>query len=764
MREMNDIGMRIEEKMNRLFAKRLIYKISLFVLLLTQMFLCANALTDWDQAGFLFGVASKKALALLVISVTVILFVLWSVWKKFVERMDEKIIRIIVAVMIGAAFALQLYFLLHVRSLYLFDNAFVTGGASTLALGEGVAKQANYYFSVYPNQNAYIVLTAVLWKVGSMLGLSSGQIPILLNAVNLVCLDISFVLLYLIFVMVRERTFSQRVSMLTAILFQPFLYIGVCYYYTITLSMPFFMGIIYLYFKLVIRQEKSTVRGYLWMGLLFAVGYLLRATTVIPMIAILCVWLYFGPRRKEMLLVLLTGILCISLLGKWNTAKIGLDTTDTAFPAMHWVMMSMTSPGCHNAEDETFTASFPTKEEKKAAVKARLKEKMDDMSKTDMGVLLLEKMKNTWGDGINGYTVYLENCVNTDGIYEAVFGQHKDGVILYHQVYYLFMMLLFIKNILAGMKKPDWISYVWQLSYLGGILFYLLWETSGQYSIPFLPLLMLGAMDCFAKTGECAKESAENDKNRDGKKIRDNDKENDKENDKLRETPVYRKYPGYGLYILAVCYVLFFFIRLYPDLTKQTQEFSHPVVRQILANDEISIGKHDSFIQSFATKQAFNQIVFQYTKDREENSAVYEIELTDVSGEICYRQEINLKDAPLRTAAVLPFECANDGREKHFRLRIEQVSGEEADRMGIISYSMGHYDALPTGECILNGETLEQDMLLAVNCSENKPYTTKRRYAVGLFVFGSIVCLPIFTFLVYTIQYMAFFRKERKSQ
>ena len=75
---------------------------------------------------------------------------------------------------------------------------------------------------------------------------------------------------------------------------------------------------------------------------------------------------------------------------------MGIDTTDTAFPATHWIMMSMTSPGCHNEEDEAFTASFTTREEKQRAVEERLVEKVKALGIPGLVRLLSDKVDYTW--------------------------------------------------------------------------------------------------------------------------------------------------------------------------------------------------------------------------------------------------------------------------------------------------------------------------------------------------------------------------------
>lgn len=72
-----------------------------------------------------------------------------------------------------------------------------------------------------------------------------------------------------------------------------------------------------------------------------------------------------GRLQKRDLLAAAVAVLTIAGISAGNRQYIGLDTKDTAFPLTHWVMMSMTSPGSHNEADETYTASFPTAEEKR---------------------------------------------------------------------------------------------------------------------------------------------------------------------------------------------------------------------------------------------------------------------------------------------------------------------------------------------------------------------------------------------------------------
>ena len=739
MKTTNQTGDTVKE--NKTGHIRLIYRISLFVLAAFLAFFCLNGLTDWEQADFLFATQHKAVLALLVICCVVLLWTSLQAARLFLERQGAKSLRCIAAVLLTGAALLQLVFLFHYRNLYLFDNAFVTGGASTLATGDGVAPGARYYFSVYPNQNAYIVLTAFLWKLGSFLGLDRGQIPYLLNTVNLLCLDSAFFLLYRTYCAYKKDAApADRVWFLLLICMNPFLYIGVCYYYTIVLSMPFVMALLYLYIRYFCGEGKVPVRAAVLMSLCFGAGYLLRATTVIPMIAVLFVSIYFRKWKKELLLTLAAAVGCIFLLGRANAGYIGIDTRDSAFPALHWVMMSLTPPGTHNEADEAYTASFATKEEKQEAVKARLAEKLSAMSAADMGRLFVSKLKQTWGSGSNGYTVFLENCVETDGIYEWVFGQHKDICLLYHQGYYLLLLLLFLRQLSAGIRCVDDRAYVWQLTYLGAILFYLLWETGGQYSLPFLPVLMLGAGV--------------------GAGLQDAETEAQMERigevkDPKRRSERWMKHRSrrWGCALagmVCLAFLFLFWVRKYPAFTQPEQEWTHPVVTQILANDETILQGDAEFCQEFETDQPFNRIVFQYTNPNEVSQAIYEVRLVDSKERTLLAQSIDLCGAPARNAAIYDFPTVAPEKKESYRLLIRMQEGTSEDRLGIITYSMGHYDAWPVGACLLGGQELEKDMLFAVSYVRRRPYMTRRQYLLAGILMGIILFLPILGILVYT--------------
>ena len=708
------------EKLHSKLTKGIVFA-SRVALALVVVFLLGNGLTDYEESRFLFATQPKWVLAALVVCTEVFLHAFLEVLLRLFQKLPDRGNRWLRGIMVLAAVGLQAIFLFYYRSSYLFDSAFVTGGASALAESGAVAKEAVYYLSAYPNQNAYAVLTAILWKVGKLFGMSRGQIPLLLNFVNLLCLDSAVGLFFAIVKECKPRLSSAKWTLLYVFMFlNPFLYIGVSYYYTITISMPFVMLLLYLYVKYLRKEDYKGIKIPVLAGVVLGIGYLMRATTIIPAIAIGCVILFYGKKRKKDLLILLTAIACIMGIGKMNSAYVGLDTKDTAFPTTHWVMMSMTSPGAHNGEDEAYTASFATSQEKKAAVAARMKEKAQQMDAGDWASLALAKIKNTWGNGSNGYTVYLEHCLGSDGLFKWVFGNHNDFLILYHQGYYLLLLVWILYDIIASIIRKREDSYVFQLTFLGAVLFYLLWETSAQYSLPFLFVLMLSAV--FGM----------------------DEKWNREQKESTAATAKVLSYAQTTLRILCLVFLCLFFIKKYPVFTQMQVDENNPVVTQILANEELELEDGQKLSQTFRAFHPFNQIIFQWRNPDAASNAEYLVKVQGEDGADICSETIRAEGQPYNGASVLSFQSVTPKRGEEFVLCIEKIKGDEQYNLRFVTYKMGFYDAYPYGKLCVDGNEQTRDMLLAVSEVRAAPYCSRGFYwmsAALILLFGATVCL-----------------------
>lgn len=444
------------------------------VLFAVLFFLWLHAFDYYSDAGFVYSFAGKAERIFLALLSLAFFCLLYYAAGFLTEHCSKKGIRIIRLVLFLLFIGLQCFFLFYIRSYYKWDSGFVLGAAASLAEQGKVADEAFYYLSVYPNQNAFVCLTAFLIKLSNLLGLPVSARPLLLNVVNTVLMDLA-ILLLLSFLKtfhkvsafgkrIRTEEEVERILCRERILLfcNPFFYLGTSYYYTITLSLVFVMGFIVLIFKNTDKEAASTeakAKGTAWnvwirwiaAGILLGIAYEIRATAIIFAVAALIYAVYhmvfFATKTERgkiagcIVITALPFLLTVGVLSVSMRSYIGIDTTDTAFPTTHWLMMSLTEPGGHNAEDEAYTASFATKEEKKAAVRERMVQKLHDMGLQGYAKLVKTKICRTFGDGMNGYTTFLADGYGTGEAYDALFGNHKDFTVLWHQGYYLFIML-----------------------------------------------------------------------------------------------------------------------------------------------------------------------------------------------------------------------------------------------------------------------------------------------------------------------------------
>lgn len=668
----------------------------------------------YQDAGFIYSYAGKAERILLCLLAVIVAFLIYASIGKLMRICNAKVCKGIVIVASLCAVALQMYFLFYVRSYYKWDSGFVIGGASSLAESGTVAEQAHYYLSVYPNQNTFVCITATLVKLSDLLGVSIVNRPLVFNIFNTLCMDGAVVLSVLLLKKCRaEQSKETWMRDYLFILCNPFLYLGVSYYYTITLSLPLTMGFLLLITNGKEKEQtvgKSVIRWGL-AGALLGIGYELRATAVILGVAAMIAGLKQVLRTKEIKKSLIkfaviagTTVLVATGLDAVQSRYVGLDTHDTAFPTTHWLMMSLTPPGSHNAEDEAYTASFATKEEKEAAVNARLTEKLDAMSASDYVGLIKTKVQNTFGNGTNGYGVFLADALRTDGIYEVVFGGHKDMVVLWHQGYYLFLMLgilLYIGNwLIHAIRKEE--SVGWEQGFfllmilLGAILFYVLWEASEQYSVPFMMIMTILGLWGLSAIPEEQKE----------------------------KTAV-----GLGI-LAAVCMLIWGIVRV-PQFTREVQPYSYKAAVQILANTSLAVDDDEILCQTLELKRPFNRLIIQWRNpDMEESTAQYRVELRECS-KVVYTADINATGTGYNGAGIYDFSTVVPGNTS-YEIVMYKTGGEPAHDLEFVVYDMPGYTPYAAGELTLTKgqqtERLQASLLFAVSEEKTEAYTSIKKY------------------------------------
>jgi hypothetical protein len=697
----------------------------LFVLLFA---LFVNGLTFYEDAAFLYSFAGKPELAVLCGLAVLFFILLYDAAGKWLSRCRNKTLRIICVGMSLLMLLLQGYFLFYVRSYYKWDSGFVIGAAASLAETGNVAEEAFYYMSVYPNQNTFVLLTAALVRLSNLLGLQAADRPLLFNLCNTVCMDAAmFMVIPLLKKWKKEQEDWKICRNYLLLLCNPFLYLGVSYYYTITLSLPFTMGFLLLLFS--IRKEETWQKAWLkaaLAGVLLGIGYEIRATAVILGIAVVLtgIWLLWNQEKKAagriaicMALLGLTALLSAGGLSRLQESYIGIDTQDTAFPTSHWLMMSLTMPGGHNAEDETYTASFPTAEEKKAAVAERMREKLEAMSLSDYLKLVGTKVRNTFGTGMNGYGTFLADALRTDGLYEVVFGGHKDFVILLHQGYWLFLLLGIMLSAgrwlydCIGRHTADAGGFYLLLVLFGAILFYALWEASEQYSVPFMLLMSALALGGFEDAGE----------------------------EILNRGLHTEKGVSFCAFAAAAVLALWGIFR-FSKVTEMPMEQSHPVAVQILANTPYPVDDGQELVQTLHLTQPFNRLIIQWRNpSMEVSTAVYMVQLRETDGTVLLEEEIDAQGTGYNGTGIYDFETIVPG-DSDYEIGMYKVAGEAEDDLEFVIYDMYGYTPYAAGTLSLQEKTsgekekMDASLLFAVSEECVESYADAKSYIIFIFL------------------------------
>lgn len=794
------------------------------VLFVVLFFLFVNGFDSYSDAGFIYSFANKAERIFLAGLSLLFFWFLFHIAGLFLKKCTQKSIKCINLGMWIVFVLIQAFFLFYIRSYYKWDSGFVIGAAASLAEQKSVAEEAYYYLSVYPNQNLFVFLTAVLVHLANIFNIPVADRPLLFNTFNTILMDLSLILLISILKKFHKeslfgkkiRSEQEREALLCRMRFllfcNPFLYLGVSYYYTITLSWIFTMGFLVLLFDekettekerkikeaiAVIseenrdeRREKArketgketgketraeigaektpkiqTIIKWVIAGLLLGIGYELRATAIIFAIAAMILVIFrlvTGVAQKKRLaaktiIIVLVAVLSLQLIHVSTEKFVGIDTTNTAFPTTHWIMMSLTPPGGHNAEDEEFTASFATKEEKKAAVSERMREKLQTMGIKGYAELVLTKVKRTFGDGMNGYTTFLSDGYKTGKLYDALFGNHKDLFILWHQGYYLFLMLGILISVgvmlKAGCNKDVFhVSryrelFCFLLVLLGAILFYVIWEASEQYSVPFMPIMLflgLSGMQMMEDNG-CIKQE---------------------NNILLGQSKRVNAFINQNrwLWILGLSAAFAFVawsICRYPVFVNQPFHQSQTVATQILANEPFWVDDGETLIQNLTLDGSCNHLVIQWRNPLgEENDSVYEIVFGSRDGqEIYFKEQIVAAQSGYNGAGIYDFETVTPKKETV--ISIQKVAGSPDSDLQFVRYHMYGYTPYPGGslEIVRDSETTKTDssLLFLLSNETEKSYATPTGY---IFFVTCLFLIFLFMGICCKLKVMGFFQNE----
>jgi len=698
------------------------YTLSLLLLSVFSLYIGIFAFIRWD-ASWLRNLNTIPMQALIILVVCVFLCTGLSLLYLFLKGQKEQHLKQLSRLCIFLIAAGQIAFLFIIEPMLRYDPLKTFDMAVEMLETQTISgTYETGYFARYTNNYPITILTYWFLKLISGLGISvSGFMPAC-QLVNVICITLSIWIGYRILQVLKNQqtaTFYLFICVLC-----PLSYVWAGFYYTTTLSMPCMMGLLYLSVKLPAAQSgiHRILQGSSF-GLLLVLGYKLRATTMIAFIAVAIVaFLKLWTSRLQswrniikkyaacLAAFLLTAVLSLNFWSNAVDRYVAFDYKNTGFPMIHWVAMSARWDGEFDQNDELYTSSFATKEEKVEANKQVLMERIKEAGPVGLVSLAGRKLLNTWVDGTDGYIP--ENSVASYGkVYDLTLGNESGFLTIYTQAFRALQMLTVGLSALAGIanlfhKKKIPALFLIQLSLLGGMAFHLVWETNPLYSIGFTFLGLMLLADALADLCEspCC-------------------------------IPVLEKS---WLHCSGVFLVLLVLLVLGKKELVET-----PIEkRNYCVNQYQYAGGYNGFVdsyektfeQTFTTARPFNRIsVYCINPVGPYNQSGFTVKLTREDGTVVY-EEPRFVSGRVEKLKHYEFEIPNlivPKGETSYTLEFAPGYIQDENTLEFLSYNTGNYDMYPHGTMYVAGEMQEKgDLVFAIYEYEVTTYFSMKMYLI----------------------------------
>ncbi|MDL2294217.1 hypothetical protein LJC60_06255 [Ruminococcaceae bacterium OttesenSCG-928-D13] len=358
------------------------------------------------------------------------------------------------------------------------------------------------YLLINPTHTGTYTLLAGLFSLLAQFGLTDFTLPAAI--LNVLAVDGAVLLLYFC----GRRLWSARRAiflLVVAVVTVPLLLYSPVAYST-TLALPFVTGTLLLWLKARAAWRQGSLRGavvrFCVLSALAGAGALLKATVLIVWIAVV-LDLLFLLSGKGRLRLLLAGLGCAALI--FVGGSIGLRYTplmpwyqDEGFPLRGFVMMGLDGHGGYSAEDVEAVMAQEGGRARVTFINAEIVQRLGDMGFGGVLEHLGFKIGYTYGDGTDGAAQVLEdNAGRWSSLHELARPQGSYfGIMAYLAFGMQAAMLAWaaVGTIKSVVRKNDALTFA-RVALFGLFLFLLVWKASPGELVPFLPLLMLCAME-----------------------------------------------------------------------------------------------------------------------------------------------------------------------------------------------------------------------------------------------------------------------------
>lgn len=436
-----------------------------------------------------------------------ILFVYKKLIKKYIDRLSSKACYIFLGIGSIIFLLIQLYVFYSIYFQTGWDCGTleeITDGLvyKNIDINEGFY---GYYLSTYPN-NVWLVFVQYMIKLFAYY-LGVKDLYFATVVVGIIIVNISCILSAIIVQKIgRNRHMSIGAYLLSCI------YMGLSPWCVIPYSdiYAIFFTIVILYLYVTRKQSKNIYARAVWICLITILGYFIKPTVIIALIAIAIVEglkaiTELKRNIKKILLVACIFCLCfvtgkIATTGVRNVIGLKADS-NLEYSLFHYAMMGLNdeSTGTFLAEDVNYSASFPNQEERKEGNIAVIKERLQEKGILGLGKFETKKLLMNYNNGSLAWCgegnffnkLFDQNTVGANILKRFYYAENNAGI---YNIMQMIWLIIVAMNVVAGWKgvlgKTEEIEVVF-LSLIGITMFTLLFEGRARYFILYIPYYII---------------------------------------------------------------------------------------------------------------------------------------------------------------------------------------------------------------------------------------------------------------------------------
>ena len=487
-------------KPNSKFSTVFIKAILVFLFVLLSFLFIRSLCNINDLAIRFYWNVTHKPLVLILFSVALMLFI-FAIFK-LINKCNDKKLTIITIAIFAVIVIGQAFFAFKFDFHFITDSFMVNDQALAIAKGfHNYIDTNNSYFYYISNNNFIVLFLAVIYKILVAFGIT--DYVSVLSFFNAILIDVSIFLIYKTIRLCFNKTVATKYMVLS--LLNPMNYFIIYWVYTATFSMPLTAAVVYLSVSIWKSRGNNDIKNYIKIGLIAliaVVGFFMRPTVLIPLIAAaLCFILFIKIRKKNfkqvgisVLVFIVVGVISYASINKVVYSFV--PDKSGYFPITHYIVLGLSNDGKYSDDIVRDTIKYKTNEERRNYHIKQIQKILKERGFTGITKLYLNKAEATWTEDSGAYVGLTKAVENEGTLYNHVFGDKCDYVSVYCQIFRILTLLFAaIMALFQLIRKKYDINILISVTILGAIVFYMIWEAKAVYSVPFIPILLM--MTCF---------------------------------------------------------------------------------------------------------------------------------------------------------------------------------------------------------------------------------------------------------------------------